>query len=72
MPTANPLAAPTTVVAIDWSGRVDAAGQRRHIVAAVWRGGHVRIESGRTREEVADWLIALAPKYPALVAGFEF
>ena len=24
------------VVAIDWSGRVDAAGQRRHIYAAVW------------------------------------
>ena len=24
------------VVAIDWSGRVDAAGQRRHIVAGVW------------------------------------
>ena len=24
------------VVAVDWSGRVDAAGQRRHIWAGVW------------------------------------
>jgi hypothetical protein len=66
------LSAPTTVIAIDWSGRVDVAGQRRHIVAAVWRNGKVRVESGRTRDEVADWLIALAAKDPALVVGFDF
>ena len=65
-------AAPTTVIAIDWSGRVDAAGQRRHIVAAVWRNGSVRVESGRTRDEVTDWLIALAAKDPALAVGFDF
>lgn len=66
------MTAPTTVVAIDWSGRVDVAGQRRHIVAALWREGKVRIESGRTRDEVTDWLIALARKDPALVVGFDF
>ncbi len=66
------MTAPDTVIAIDWSGRVDTAGQRRHIVAAVWRGGRVRIESGRTRDEVTDWLIATAKKHPALVAGFDF
>ncbi len=27
---------PDRIVAIDWSGRVDAAGQRRHIYSAVW------------------------------------
>ncbi len=64
--------APTTIIAIDWSGRVDTAGQRRHIVAAVWREGRVRVESGRTRDEIADWLIALAKKDPALVVGFDF
>jgi hypothetical protein len=64
--------APTTVIAIDWSGRVDPAGQRRHIVAAVWHAGRVRVESGRTRDEVADWLIALSKKDPALVVGFDF
>ena len=63
---------PSTVIAIDWSGRVDAAGQRRHIVAATWREGKVRVESGRTRDEVAEWLIATAKKDPALVVGFDF
>ena len=63
---------PETVIAIDWSGRVDIAGQRRHIVAAAWREGTVRIESGRTRDEVTDWLIATAKKHPALVVGFDF
>ena len=32
----------------------------------------MRIESGRTRDEVADWLIALAKQNPALVVGFDF
>jgi hypothetical protein len=67
-----PMLSPSTVVAIDWSGRVDAAGQRRHICAATWRGGKVRVENGRTRDEVGDWLIGLAAKDPALVVGFDF
>ncbi len=66
------MTAPDTVIAIDWSGRVDAAGQRRHIVAAIWHNGKVRIESGRTRDEVTDWLIALAKKQPAMAVGFDF
>lgn len=70
-------AAPTTVLGIDWSGRVDIAGQRRHIVAGMWRINakdkvRVTVESGRTREEVGDWLITLAKKDPALVVGFDF
>jgi hypothetical protein len=48
------------VVGIDWSGRVDAAGQRRHIWAGVWTAGKVTLEAGRTREEIAEWLIELA------------
>ena len=70
--TEEGLSAPSTVIGIDWSGRVDAAGQRRHIVAAVWRAGGVRIESGRTRDEVTGWLIGLAERDPALVVGFDF
>jgi hypothetical protein len=69
---ADVMTTPTTVIAIDWSGRVDVAGQRRHIVAAVWQAGRVRVESGRTRDEVAAWLIGLARKDPALVVGFDF
>lgn len=63
---------PSTVIAIDWSGRVDTAGQRRHIVAATWHHGKVRVENGRTRDEIAAWLIATAQKHPALVVGFDF
>ena len=63
---------PSTVIAIDWSGRVDAAGQRRHIYSATWRAGKVHVENGRTREEVGDWLMALAEKDPALLVGFDF
>ena len=38
---------PSTIIAIDWSGRVDTAGQRRHIVAA--------------REAIASWNMGTDP-----------
>jgi hypothetical protein len=61
------------VVGIDWSGRVDAAGQRRHIWAGVWTAGKpVRLEAGRTRAEIAEWLIELANETPRMVVGFDF
>ena len=60
------------VVGIDWSGRVDAAGQRRHIWAGVWTAGKVTLEAGRTREEIAEWLIELARETPRMVVGFDF
>ena len=79
------------MVAIDWSGRVDAAGQRRHIWAGMWtsatvlgerererervaaRGwdGVVRLESGRTRDEVGEWLMQLARETPRMVVGID-
>ncbi len=64
------------VVGLDWSGRVDAAGQRRHIFAGVWMRDAagktaVRLENGRTREEVADWLLALASETPRLTVGID-
>ena len=70
-------AGPRRVVGIDWSGSVDAAGQRRHIWAGVWtRGGggakaSVKLEAGQTREEVAEWLIAMAAETPAMVVGVD-
>lgn len=65
------------VVGIDWSGRVDAAGQRRHIWAGIWtkdaRGTvTVRLEAGRTRLEVAEWLAEMARETPRMVVGFDF
>lgn len=74
------LAAVRRVVAVDWSGDQSAAGQRRKIWAAVWTasetgrvlGGSVRLESGRTREELCTWLIALAEETPRMVVGLDF
>ncbi len=63
-------------VGIDWSGRVDAAGQRRHIWAGVWTISAtgkvtVQLEAGRTREEVAAWLVQLAVETPRMVVGID-
>jgi hypothetical protein len=65
------------VVAVDWSGRVDVAEQRRHIWAGVWTassgaGGGFSLEAGRTREELVAWLIAMARETPRMVVGFDF
>jgi hypothetical protein len=68
------------IVAVDWSGRVDAAGQRRHIWAGVWTAGPVKdgvgagrvtLEAGRTRAELIEWLIDLARETPRMVVGID-
>jgi hypothetical protein len=68
------------IVAVDWSGDKSLAGQRRKIWAGVWtreadgevHGGAVRLEGGRTRHELCDWLIAMAQETPRMVVGFDF
>ncbi len=65
------------VVGIDWSGRVDVAGQRQHIWAGVWtedphKGPTVQLQAGKTRTEVAEWLVKLAQETPRMVVGFDF
>jgi hypothetical protein len=69
---ANP---PDRLIAIDWSGRIDAAGQRRHIWSAIWTHTNgkptVRLEAGRTRDEITDWLIALADETPRMVVSID-
>jgi len=68
------------VVAVDWSGDRSEAGQRRKIWAGVWTasvtgkvdGGHVRLEGGRTRAEVGEWLIGMAQETPRMVVGLDF
>ena len=67
---------PLRLIAIDWSGRIDVAGQRRHIWAGMWtRGedGRVRVglEAGRTRDEITEWLIELARELPRLVVSID-
>ena len=65
-------AAPDRLLAVDWSGRVDAPGQRRHIWAASWTPQRVALDAGRTRHELADWLILQAHRTPRMVVGFDF
>ena len=57
-------------------GRIDAAGQRRHIWAGIWTrsaSGRVKVqlEAGRTRDEVAEWLLAFAKETPRMVVGID-
>jgi hypothetical protein len=59
------------IVAVDWSGRVDAAGQRRHIWAGVWTTGKVTLEAGRTREELVEWLLELTRETPRMVLSLD-
>lgn len=63
---------PDTLIAIDWSGRVDESGQRKHIWAGVWERGRVELHSQRTRKQLCDWLIETAQKSPRLVVGVDF
>ena len=75
------------VVAVDWSGDRTAAGQRRKIWAGVWTrngavplrrpprntvfDGTLALESGRTRAELTEWLIALAAETPRMAVGID-
>jgi hypothetical protein len=59
------------IVAVDWSGRLDVAGQRRHIWAGVWTAGKVTLEAGRTREELVEWLIAMSRETPRMVVSLD-
>jgi len=65
------------VVGIDWSGRVDAAGQRKSIWMGVWTAradgsADVALEGGRTRREVVAKLIELSVQTPRMVVGVDF
>lgn len=59
------------VIAVDWSGRIDAPGQRRHIWAGIWTRGKVTLEAGRTREELISWLIELSRETPGMVVSLD-
>ena len=58
------------LVAVDWSGD-KGPGQRKKIWAGVWTGGKVTLESGRSREELIDWLIAMARETPRMVVSID-
>jgi hypothetical protein len=62
---------PDKIIAIDYSGRQDPAGQRRHIVAAIWTPDSVTLESNRTREEWIPWLLQQSQLTPRMVVGID-
>lgn len=60
------------VVAVDWSGR-KGPDQKRYIwVAEAIDGELVRLENGRSRSHVVDWLITEARRDKDLVVGLDF
>jgi hypothetical protein len=65
------------VVAVDWSGRVDASGQRKSIWMGVWTAcadgsSSVTLQGGRTRREVVDELVSLSRQTKKMVVGVDF
>lgn len=60
------------IIAVDWSGRIDKPGQRKHIWIACWSCEGVTLEAGRTRDELCAHLVDLAKETPHLVAGLDF
>lgn len=62
---------PVRVIAVDWSGaRVRAA--KTIWLAEVIEDRLVRLENGRSREQVADFLVAEAEIDPNVIVGFDF
>jgi len=67
-PPTSSICAVDRVIAVDWSGDRSVAGQRKKIWAGVWSSGawrgkstdSVTLETGRTRSELTEWLIALS------------
>jgi hypothetical protein len=60
------------VVAVDWSGRSGPDQKRWIWLAEATEGELIRLESGRSRTEVVDWLIAEAHRDPNLITGMDF
>jgi hypothetical protein len=60
------------IIAIDWSGRRGRDQARVIWLGEVVGGQLVRLESGRTRTEIVDLLIAEASRDPSLIVGLDF
>jgi hypothetical protein len=64
---------PGRAIAIDWSGRADAAGQRAAIWTAVGEAGELRsLANGRDRGEAVAAALAAIEREPATLLGLDF
>ncbi len=61
----------TRIIAIDWSGAVTGAAKKIWLAEAR-DGDVVRLESGRTRAQITEHLIALAGESDRLIVGLDF
>lgn len=59
------------ILAIDWSGAVDGAKSKIWLAEAA-DGRLVRLEPGRDRDAIADYLIAERRRTPELIVGLDF
>jgi NTP pyrophosphatase (non-canonical NTP hydrolase) len=59
------------VIAVDWSGALRGA-HKRIWIAWVRQGRLHWLENGRTREQVAEWLLGHRQRYPDTVVGLDF
>lgn len=59
------------VIAVDWSGDKSVA-HKKIWVCAVSKGDVLRLENGRSREAVAEYLVAEAERDPRFVVGLDF
>ena len=60
-------------IAVDWSGRKDERGQRKHIwLAEVESGRLIRLENRRTRDEVVAVLVEEIESGGSVVIGLDF
>lgn len=69
--TSNAASSGPRVVAVDWSGRRGPDQKRFIWVAEAVDGELVRLENGRSRSDVVDWLIAEAGRDPNLIVGID-
>ncbi len=70
-PATDGGAKPSRVVAVDWSGEAR-GGAKTTWLAEVCDGQVIRLENGRTRNQVADELIRIVHDHPDTVIGLDF
>lgn len=70
-PATDSVPFPTRIFAIDWSGARTGA-ERTIWLAEVANGAVRRLENGRDRDEIADFLLAERERDPHFIAGFDF
>ena len=70
-PVTTGVARPSRVIAVDWSGEVS-GGAKATWLAEVCDGHVIRLENGRTRNQVANELIRIVHEHPETVVGLDF